>query len=78
MYDLRVSAWDPGTLQEISWFILTVPLKDKEELTLIYSQDTGRYIYVVQYSPWANKDRKSVSPSAIASSEVEVLLSDAH
>jgi len=53
-------------------------LKDKEELTLIYSQDTGRYIYVVQYSPWANKDRKSVSPSAIASSEVEVLLSDAH
>lgn len=67
-----------GSLQEISQFTLTVPLKDKEELSLIDSQDTERYVYVTQYKPWANKDRKSVSPSVVASSEAEVLLSDAH
>lgn len=60
-------------------FVLTAPFEDKEELSLIHSQDTERYLYVAQYKPWANKDRKSVSPSAMARSEVApVLLSDAH
>lgn len=33
---------------KISQFILTVALKNKEELSLIYSQGTERYIYVAQ------------------------------